>query len=93
MRVEYTIIEHDGGWAYKAGGVISETFSSHAAARAAVERVAREQRVPGEAVEISYQDAKGATHVEHVEGGDRPSTSVVDSTGHAVGDLSAANDK
>ncbi len=25
-HVTYTIVEHDGGWAYKAGDVFSETF-------------------------------------------------------------------
>ena len=43
--VIYEIIEHDGGWAYRVDGVLSETFPSHDAARRAAERAAEEQRV------------------------------------------------
>ena len=32
-KVTYHIIEHDGGWAYRVGDVISETFPSHDLAR------------------------------------------------------------
>ena len=28
-KVIYEIVEHDGGWAYRADGVYSETFPSH----------------------------------------------------------------
>ena len=34
-RVIYEVVEHDGGWAYRAGGVYSETFSTHDLARQA----------------------------------------------------------
>ncbi len=27
-HVTYTVVEHDGGWAYKLGDVFSETFAS-----------------------------------------------------------------
>ena len=41
-EVVYKIVEHDGGWAYKVGDVLSETFASHdealQAARSAAER-------------------------------------------------------
>jgi hypothetical protein len=28
-KITYEIVEHDGGWAYKAEGVFSEAFRSH----------------------------------------------------------------
>lgn len=52
-KVTYHIIEHDGGWAYRVGDVISETFSSHDLARRAAERAAGEQRVAGDTAGIS----------------------------------------
>ena len=47
-HLTYHIVEHDGGWAYKADGVFSETFPTHDAARAAALRAAGEQRAPGD---------------------------------------------
>ena len=32
-KITYEIVEHDGGWAYRADGVFSETFPSHDLAR------------------------------------------------------------
>ncbi len=46
-KVTYEIVQHDGGWAYRVGKVLSETFPSHDAARKAAERAAREHVVPG----------------------------------------------
>jgi hypothetical protein len=40
-HVTYTVVEHDGGWAYKVGDVFSETFLSRQAAHAAAERAAQ----------------------------------------------------
>jgi hypothetical protein len=74
----YEVVEHDGGWAYKADGVFSEAFPTREAAHQAAERVAREQRAPGEDAEIEYQDADGKWRSEHSRGDDRPSTSVKD---------------
>ncbi len=75
-KVTYHIIEHDGGWAYRVGDVISETFSSHDLARRAAERAAAEQRVGGETAEISWEDPQGRWHAETAKGGDRPETDV-----------------
>jgi hypothetical protein len=75
-KVTYEIVEHDGGWAYKLGDVFSETFRSHDEARFAAERAAREQELPGETTEISYQDEQGRWHEELAEGDDRPETGV-----------------
>ncbi len=75
-KEHYEIVEHDGGWAYKAEGVFSETFATEAEARAAANRAAAEQRVPGRAEEIEFQDENGTWHVEHAKGDDRPDTDV-----------------
>jgi hypothetical protein len=77
-KVVYHIVEHDGGWAYKAEGTFSETFPSHDAAKAAAHRVANEQRAGGDTVGISWEDAKGQWHEELSAGGDRPDTTVED---------------
>ena len=71
-QVLYRIVEHDGGWAYKAGATYSETFASLDAARAAAHVAVREQAVPGEDAGISYEDASGMWHVELSDGDDRP---------------------
>lgn len=77
-KVVYQVVEHDGGWAYTSNGVFSETFPSHEAARAAAERVAAEQKVPGRTEEIQYEDGAGQWHNETAKGDDRPTTEVVD---------------
>lgn len=48
--VVYEIVEHDGGWAYKLGEVLSETYPSHDAAYRAAEDAAMLQDV--DSVEI-----------------------------------------
>jgi hypothetical protein len=75
-KVTYEIVEHDGGWAYKVDGVFSEPFPSHDEARQAAEQAAREQAVPGETTEISYEDEQGRWHDEVSKGNDRPKTDV-----------------
>jgi len=77
-NVTYEIVEHDGGWAYKANGVFSEPFPTHDAALAAAKRAAAEQTVPGHAEEIEYEDEKGHWHTESASGSDRPTTTVKD---------------
>jgi Uncharacterized protein conserved in bacteria (DUF2188) len=77
-EVTYEIVEHDGGWAYKANGVFSESFPTHAEALAAAQMAAAEQRVPGTSETIEYEDEKGRWHTENVRGGDRPMTEVKD---------------
>lgn len=77
-KVVYEIVEHDGGWAYKFNNVFSETYPTHAAAHAAAEKAAAEQRVPGKTEEIQFEDSKGKWHEETVSGSDRPTTEVVD---------------
>ncbi|SFK61868.1 DUF2188 domain-containing protein [Methylocapsa palsarum] len=75
-RIVYEVVEHDGGWAYKADGVFSETFATHDLARKAADRVAQEQLIPGSSTEISYEDKDGDWHEEYASGGDRPETGV-----------------
>jgi Uncharacterized protein conserved in bacteria (DUF2188) len=75
-KITYEIVEHDGGWAYRANGVFSETFSSHDAARKAAERAAKEQVVPGNTTGISYEDREGHWHDELSAGDDRPEADV-----------------
>jgi hypothetical protein len=77
-RIVYEIVEHDGGWAYRADGVYSETFRSRAAAHAAAARAAAEQQVPGEETGISWEDDKGQWHSEVSDGRDRPIAEVED---------------
>ncbi|MDZ4691790.1 hypothetical protein [Terricaulis sp.] len=79
-KVVYEIIEHDGGWAFKLGDTISQSFLTHDAAYNAAKRVAMEQRRPGETVGISWEDAKGRWHDELAPGDDRPEVDVVDNT-------------
>ncbi|MBN9580384.1 MAG: DUF2188 domain-containing protein [Afipia sp.] len=81
VRVVYEVVEHDGGWAYRFNNVFSETFPTHAAARAAAERAAAEQRVPGRTEAIQYEDRDGRWREETAKGDDRPSTEVVDRNG------------
>ena len=76
--VKYEVVQHDGGWAYKVGDVLSETFQTHAAAHEAAESAARRQRVSGATDGIEYEDAKGKWHQEVADGTDRPDTVVED---------------
>lgn len=74
----YRVVEHDGGWAYTALGVYSETFATHAAALAAARRAAAEQVLPDQRRVIEYQDETGAWRVEISPGDDRPAVQVED---------------
>ena len=76
-KVQYRVVPHDGGWAYKLGDVFSETYPSHDAALAAARLVAREHHTPGEPAEIEYQDKDGNWHTEHAAGDDRPEAEVI----------------
>jgi Uncharacterized protein conserved in bacteria (DUF2188) len=77
-HVTYRIVEHDGGWAYTVNGVFSEPFPTHAEALDAARIAAAEQRVPGHAEVIEYEDEKGHWHTERATGRDRPETDVQD---------------
>ncbi len=75
-KITYHIVAHDGGFAYQVNGVFSETFPSHDAARAAAQRAAQEQHVPGETRAIAWEDKNGKWHEELARGDDRPDTEV-----------------
>ena len=75
-QVIYTVVEHDGGWAYKVGDVFSETFRTRQEAHAAADRAAQEQRVPGQSGAIEYEDSSGRWREEEESGDDRPDTDV-----------------
>jgi hypothetical protein len=75
-KAHYEIVEHDGGWAYRMQGSFSETFPTKAAAEAAANRAAAEQKVPGEAEDIEFEDSKGKWHTQRSAGDDRPDTDV-----------------
>ena len=79
VMVKYEVVEHDGGWAYRAGGALSETFPTHDAALKAATRAAARQTVAGATDGIVYQDQSGRWHEELADGHDRPATRVVDS--------------
>jgi len=70
----YHIVQHDGGWAYKVGDTFSESFPTHDLARRAADVAAREQRLSGSTVAISWEDERGIWHEEVDEGWDRPDT-------------------
>jgi hypothetical protein len=76
--VTYTVVEHDGGWAYKVGDVFSETFATRKLAHAAAALAALEQRAPGQDGSIEYEDGSGRWHEEAARGSDRPDTEVKD---------------
>jgi hypothetical protein len=76
-KLHYTIVQHDGGWAYRLDNVFSEPFVDKAHAIAAARRVAAEQHVPGETTEIKFQDAAGEWHTELSDGNDRPDADVI----------------
>jgi hypothetical protein len=75
-QIRYEVVEHDGGWAYKVGGVFSETFPSRERAVIAAEQAAQRQELAGRTEAISYQDEQGNWHQEIARGDDRPNTDV-----------------
>ncbi|WP_342242846.1 DUF2188 domain-containing protein, partial [Ensifer sp. OTU672] len=46
-RITYTIVPHDGGWAYKAADAFSEPFPNRETALAAAKAAAARQQVGG----------------------------------------------
>ena len=78
VTVKYEVVQHDGGWAYKVGDALSETFPSHQAAHKAATRAAARQTLAGQTDGIVYQDKDGQWHEELADGRDRPSTRVID---------------
>jgi hypothetical protein len=75
-KITYEIVRHDGGWAYRVDETFSETFASHDAARKAAELAAKEQAVPGDSGQISFEDKQGKWHTGLESGKDRPEIDV-----------------
>jgi hypothetical protein len=73
-RIIYEVVEPDGGWAYQVDGVFCETFPFHDLARAAADRAAKEQIVPGDAT--GFRTKTRIWYDEASPGGDRPETDV-----------------
>lgn len=78
-ELDYKIVQHDGGWAYKVDDVFSETFPTHDQALEAAKDAAARQGLSGETDGIVYQDRTGKWHEEIADGTDRPQTHVTDS--------------
>jgi hypothetical protein len=78
VQVTYEIVEHDGGWAYKASGAYSESYPTHEEALQAARLAAAEQMQPGHTEIIEYEDENGRWHVETAPGSDRPETAIKD---------------
>jgi hypothetical protein len=76
MEVIYEVVEHNGGWAYKAFGVYSETFRSAEQARRAAEQAAARQQLGGRDNGIVFQDPRGNWRKEVSDGSKRPATRV-----------------
>ena len=77
-NLNYEIVQHDGGWAYKVADVYSETFATHDGALQAAKDAAARQSLSGETDGIVYQDKSGRWHEELAQGTDRPQTHVTD---------------
>jgi len=77
-EVNYHVVEHDGGWAYKVGDVFSETFATHDQAAAAARDAASRQMQDADATDILYQDADGRWHKDHTGPADHPHVNVDD---------------
>jgi hypothetical protein len=75
-KINYTIVRHDGGWAYRVDETYSETFPTHDDAREAALRAAKAQGAKGETTVISYEDKSGRWHEEESPGDDRPEVEV-----------------
>ncbi len=75
-KIIYEVVEHDGGWAYRASGAYSETYRTREQARAAAEQAAARQRLGGMTTGITWEDRDGEWHQEVAKGDDRPDTEV-----------------
>ena len=78
VKVVYEVVQHDGGWAYKVGDVLSESFPTHKAAHDAAVSAAARQQVAGKTDGIVYEDESGQWRQELAKGEDRPETEVDD---------------
>ena len=54
--ITYTIVRHEGGWAYEVNGTFSAGFPTRAGARAAAKRAACKHRLPGKTIPPDCED-------------------------------------
>jgi hypothetical protein len=76
--INYEIVEHNGGFAYRVGDVFSETFATHQGAHEAAQQAAQRQQLSGDDEMIQYQDADGKWHEEFASGDQHPHAEVKD---------------
>lgn len=76
-EITHRIVEHDGGYAYKVGDVVSQTFPSHDEALQAAQAAAAEQQVPGSTEGLRYQDGAGGGN-EEMSRDDRPRAKIIE---------------
>jgi hypothetical protein len=77
-KIVYDIVQHDGGWAYRVGKVLSEPFATRELAHQAAQRAADRQRGGVDAHDIEYEDSNYHWHQELARGGAGPDTEVDD---------------
>ena len=85
-KVTYQIVEHDSGWAYKVGDVLSGAFPTHEAALAAAEDAAQRQGQNHRTEVIQYEDEKGQWHTEVSGPDDQAEAEVEDESGTGDGE-------
>ena len=81
-KVVYEVVQHDGGWAYKVGDVLSETFPSHAAAHAAAAAAASQEaaRAAARRSEPADLPTEDEDALPAIEGEDEPEAAEEDET-------------
>jgi hypothetical protein len=77
-EIVYSIVRHDGGWAYRVDETYSEVFATRELARRGARMAAKEQMTPGKAAAISYEGKEGHWHSERSAADARPETGVQD---------------
>lgn len=75
-KIVYEIIQHDGGWAYRVGKVISEPFRSRDEAHHAARQAAERQHAGVPQHDIEFEDSNYHWHTER--SGAVPDTDVDD---------------
>ena len=75
-KVVYEIIQHDGGWAYRVGKVVSEPFRTREEAHEAAQQAADRQRGGVSQHDVEFEDSNYHWHTER--SGIGPDTEVDD---------------
>jgi hypothetical protein len=75
-HIVYEVVNHGGGWAYRVGNTLSESYQYHNYARRAALDAAREHAQKGNTVGIKYEDSNGQWHETVADGSERPYATV-----------------